>query len=84
VSWTEDEVADLERYLEVTRGEVLFARGVVLVEGNAEEYIIPILANLLGHDFDELGISVCSIAGTHFNRISNCLDQKHSIFRMSF
>ncbi|WP_129629408.1 ATP-dependent nuclease [Candidatus Oscillochloris fontis] len=64
--WTEDEVADLERYLEVTRGEILFARGVVLVEGDAEEYIIPVLAKLLGYDFDEHGISVCSIAGTHF------------------
>jgi len=62
----EDEVADIERYLDVTRGEALFARGVLFVEGEAEEYLVPVLARLLGHDLDELGISVCSVAGTHF------------------
>ncbi len=66
ISWTDSEVSDLERYLEVTRGEMLFARGVMLVEGDAEEYIIPAFARLLGYDFDELGVSVCSISGTHF------------------
>ncbi len=27
---------------------------------------MPVLAKLLGHDLDELGLSVCSVAGTHF------------------
>ncbi len=60
------EVADIERYLDVTRGEVLFAKGVLLVEGEAEEYLLPVLAALNGHDLDESGITVCSVAGTHF------------------
>jgi putative ATP-dependent endonuclease of the OLD family len=60
------ETDDLERYLDVTRGELLFARGVILVEGDAEEYLVPVLAKLLGHDMDELGISVCSVSGTNF------------------
>ncbi|MFH5803195.1 ATP-dependent nuclease [Alienimonas sp. DA493] len=63
---TPTEIDDLERYLDVTRGELLFARGVILVEGEAEEYLIPALARLLGHDLDELGISVCSVSGTNF------------------
>jgi putative ATP-dependent endonuclease of the OLD family len=57
---------DLERYLDVTRGEMLFAKGVILVEGEAELYVVPALGKLLGHDFDELGITVCSVAGTNF------------------
>ena len=60
------DVDDLERYLDVTRGELLFAKGIILVEGVAEEYLVPVLARLLGHDLDELGISVCSVAGTNF------------------
>lgn len=60
------EIADIERYLDVSRGEVLFARGVLLVEGDAEEYLIPILAELNDYHLDELGISICSVAGTHF------------------
>lgn len=62
----EEEVADIERYLDVTRGEALFARGIVFVEGEAEQYLVPVLAKVLGHDLDELGITVCSVAGTHF------------------
>ncbi|HUE89422.1 MAG TPA: TOPRIM nucleotidyl transferase/hydrolase domain-containing protein [Vicinamibacterales bacterium] len=37
---TEPVVADLERYLDVTRGEMLFAKGVILVEGDAERFLI--------------------------------------------
>jgi putative ATP-dependent endonuclease of OLD family len=59
------ETDDIERYLDVTRGEVLFAKGVLLVEGEAEEYMLPVLAELNGYSLDELGISVCSVAGTH-------------------
>jgi putative ATP-dependent endonuclease of OLD family len=62
----DDEVSDLERYLDVTRGEVLFARGVILVEGEAETYLIPAFARSLGYDLDQLGITVSSVAGTHF------------------
>lgn len=57
---------DLERYLDAKRGEIVFAKGILLVEGPAEEYIIPRLGKLLGIDFDEYGISVCSINGANF------------------
>ncbi|HVW07586.1 MAG TPA: AAA family ATPase, partial [Bryobacteraceae bacterium] len=57
------ERADLERYLDVSRGEMLFAKGVLLVEGEAEAYLIPSLASLMGKDLDRLGIIVTPIAG---------------------
>lgn len=57
---------DLERYLDVTKGEILFSKGVILVEGEAETYLVPAFAKVLGYDLDELGISVCSVAGTNF------------------
>ncbi|MDQ3745400.1 MAG: AAA family ATPase [Acidobacteriota bacterium] len=59
-------VEDLERYLDVTRGEMVFAKGVLLVEGSAEEFVVPSLATHLGHDLDRLGITVCSVNGTDF------------------
>lgn len=61
-----NEVADLERYLDVNRGELLFARGVILVEGTAEEYLVPAFASLHGYPLDEYGITVCSVSGTNF------------------
>lgn len=57
---------DLERYIDVTRGEILFAKGVFLVEGDAEKFVLPILGKFNDYDFDELGISVCSVSGTNF------------------
>ena len=66
LQFTPEVVADLERYLDVTRGEMLFAKGVLLVEGEAERFLLPALAKANGIDFDELGISVCSVAGTNF------------------
>ena len=66
VDLDDKDVADLERYLDVTRGEIVFSRAVLLVEGVAECFIIPVLAKLIGHDLDELGISVCSVSGFNF------------------
>lgn len=63
---SDEDVADLERYLDVNRGEILFARGVILVEGDAERFLVPVLAKQQGYDLDELGISVCSVSGTNF------------------
>jgi putative ATP-dependent endonuclease of OLD family len=60
--------ADLERYIDVTRGEIFFSRAVILVEGDAEKFLLPALAKLHDDqlDFDALGITVCAIAGTNF------------------
>lgn len=33
---TQRDEADLQRYIDVSRGEIFFARGVILVEGDAE------------------------------------------------
>lgn len=66
IDLTEEEQEDLARYLDVTRAELLFARGIVLVEGDAEKFLLPVFAATLGHDFDHLGISICSVSGTNF------------------
>lgn len=66
IDLTNDEADDLARYLDVTRAEMLFARGVILVEGDAEKFLIPEFAAEMGVTLDEHGISVCSVAGTHF------------------
>jgi len=60
------EMADLERYLDVTRAEIVFARAVIIVEGDAEEFALASLARLIGCDLDKHGITVCNIRGTNF------------------
>ncbi len=65
---TADERADLSRYLDVTRAEILFGRGIILVEGDAERFVVPAAALLLPAPvrLDEFGVSVCSVVGTDF------------------
>lgn len=62
-----EEWADMKRYLDATRGEIVFAKRVLLVEGYAEQVLLPAFANSLGIDLDKEGISVCAIQGTHFS-----------------
>jgi putative ATP-dependent endonuclease of OLD family len=63
---TERDEADLQRYIDVSRGEIFFARGVILVEGDAERFLIPAFAEVLDIRLDMLGITVCSVSGTNF------------------
>ncbi|ADE87347.1 ATP-dependent nuclease [Rhodobacter capsulatus] len=63
---TERDEADLQRYIDVSRGEIFFARGVILVEGDAERFLIPAFAEALDIPLDMLGITVCSVSGTNF------------------
>ena len=62
----ENDIADIERYLDVNRCELFFAKGIILVEGIAECFLVPVLARNNGYDLEELGIVVCSISGTDF------------------
>lgn len=76
VELSQEEEKDLERYLDVNRGDLLFAKGVLLVEGDAEEFVLPVLAKLNGVDFDEFGITVCSVSGTNFSPYVKLLGPK--------
>ncbi|MER2127937.1 AAA family ATPase [Solibacillus sp.] len=60
------DLQDLERYINITRGEILFSKGVILVEGDAEEFLLPSFSEILGIDLDKHGITVCSVSGTNF------------------
>lgn len=63
---TTEELDDIECYLTATRSELLFSRGVIFVEGDAEETLMPAFANAVGLNLDQLGISVCNVAGVNF------------------
>ncbi|WP_394212627.1 ATP-dependent endonuclease [Enterovibrio calviensis] len=60
------EIDDLEGYLSATRSELLFAKGVIFVEGDAEEKLIPVFADAMGINLDDLGVTVCNVVGTNF------------------
>ncbi|WP_229632063.1 ATP-dependent nuclease [Pseudoduganella violaceinigra] len=57
----------LERYLDVTRAELFFARKVIFVEGAAERMLVDVLANKAGHELREHGVSLISVEGLNFD-----------------
>lgn len=58
----------LKRYLDATRSELFFASSVVLVEGVAEQFIIPAIAKQkFGIDLTEYNISVIPIHSRYFD-----------------
>ncbi|MFT3736420.1 MAG: AAA family ATPase [Rhodocyclaceae bacterium] len=57
----------LQRYLNVTRAELFFARRLILVEGTAELFLVEALATKAGHDLRKLSVSVISTDGLNFD-----------------
>lgn len=67
-----DLVKAVERYLDVKRNGLLFSKGVVLVEGDAEEILIPqMVKQAFGVSLDELGIGLINIGSTSFEYIAS-------------
>jgi len=65
------ECSRIERYLDATRSTLLFAKGVILVEGDAELILIPeLIKKVLGVSLDELGISLISMDSAFFEHLS--------------
>ncbi|ORC20133.1 ATP-dependent nuclease [Rhodococcus qingshengii] len=64
-------VRNIQRYLDAVRSNLLFARSVLLVEGDAEEILIPTLVKkILGVGLDELGISLINVRSTGFENVA--------------
>lgn len=61
----------LERFLDTTKSNLFFAKGVILVEGWAEEMIIPSLAKKIGYNLTEKQVSVVNVSNTAFLRYVN-------------
>lgn len=57
----------LERYLDVTRAELFFARRVIFVEGAAELMLIDALAKQANCDLRGNGVSLISVEGLNFD-----------------
>ncbi|MEX3982224.1 ATP-dependent endonuclease [Paraburkholderia sp. EG287A] len=57
----------LERYLDVTRAELFFARRVIFVEGAAELMMVSALAKRIGCDLRQHGVSLISVEGLNFD-----------------
>lgn len=63
---TDSDVRLIQRYIAEVGSDFLFARAVLLAEGQSERLALPVFAGLLGIDFDSLGVSIVPVHGDHF------------------
>lgn len=69
----------LERFLDVTKANLFFARAVLIVEGDAENILVPALARLLGRDFRRYGVSVVNVGGVGLGRYARIFLRKDPV-----
>lgn len=66
----------LSRYLDAKRSVLLFSKGVIMVEGDGEEILIPALVKkVLGVSLDEMGIGLINIGSVGFENVACLFDE---------
>lgn len=77
--YTKLEVGDYEflrRFLDSTKANLFFANGVVMVEGDAENLFLPILAELIGRPLYKFGVSIVNVSNTALLRYARIFQRK--------
>lgn len=60
----------LEKFLDVTKSNLFFADGILIVEGDAENILLPTIAELLGHPLEDYGVSIVNVGSTAYARFA--------------
>ena len=67
----------LQRFLDSTKANMFFARGLMIVEGDAENILLPTIASLIGRDFAKNGVSIVNVGGTGLSRFARIYQRRN-------
>lgn len=67
----------VQRFLDATKSNILFAERIILVEGIAEQLLIPILAEYMGTSLADNHVAVLQVGGRYFGHFLRLFDQKN-------
>lgn len=67
----------LERFLDSTKANLFFAQGVIMVEGDSENLLLPTIADIIEKPFSKYGVTVVNVGNTAFLRYSRIFKRKH-------
>lgn len=73
----------LRRFLDVTKAALFFARGVILVEGVAEQLLVPVIAERLERPLAPSGVAVINIGGVAFRPFTDLFGPKKLPYRLA-
>jgi putative ATP-dependent endonuclease of OLD family len=71
----DDDYAFLRRFLDATKANLFFARGVIIVEGDAENILLPALARKIGKPLSKNGVSIVNVGHRGLFRYSRILQR---------
>ena len=77
--YTECEEGDyrfLHRFLDATKANLFFARGVIMVEGDAENLLLPAVAKVIERPLHEYGVSIVNVGSTAYKRYARIFQRK--------
>ncbi len=72
----------LSKFLNATRANLFFAHGVMIVEGDAENLLLPVLADLLDAPLNKHGVSIVNVGTVglfRYSRIFQSIDRNERV-----
>jgi putative ATP-dependent endonuclease of OLD family len=66
----------LRRFLDVTKANLFFARGVLMVEGDAEHMLLPTIAELLDRSLSKHAVSIVNVGHVGLFRYSKIFQRR--------
>ncbi|AVK51230.1 hypothetical protein AXY43_26230 [Clostridium sp. MF28] len=66
----------LERFLDSTKANLFFAKGIIFVEGDAENILIPVIADIINLPLYKYGVSIVNVGNVAFLRYRNIFISK--------
>ena len=75
--------AYIERYLDVTKSDMLFAKRIILVEGISEQLLLPIFTRYLNGDLVDSHVAVINIGGRYFSHFLKLFDRDKSKYAIN-
>lgn len=66
----------LQRFLDATKANIFFSNGVIFVEGDAENLLIPTIAKIIDLTISKFGVSIVNVGSTAFLRYCNIFQRK--------
>lgn len=70
----------VQRFLDATKSDMLFANKVIMVEGLAEELLLPVMANYMGFSLEDEHVAIVSVGNRYFKHFLKLFDTQESHF----
>jgi putative ATP-dependent endonuclease of the OLD family len=71
-----DDYQFLEKFLDVTKSNLFFAKALLIVEGDAENILLPTIAELLGKPLEDYGVSIVNVGSTAYARYAKIFQRR--------